>query len=201
MKTKESLFYIIIRPIITFLFKLLYNPKIIGKENIPKTGKIIIAGNHTHIFDCLSLMSSTKREIHFLAKKELFTGLKRIIFNNLGLIPVDRQTKSPKSLSQAIEYLNDNKVIGIFPEGTTKKKKGELLPFKFGAVSMAKKTKTPIVPCAITGSYKLRSKDLTIRYDKPLKITEDNLEEANNKLYHKINALIEENLIEKVLEK
>lgn len=201
MKTKESIFYILIRPIITFLFKLFYNPKIIGKENIPKTGKIIIAGNHTHIFDCLLLMSSTKREIHFLAKKELFTGLKGIIFNNLGLIPVDRQNKSPKSLSQAIEYLNDDKVIGIFPEGTTKKKKGELLSFKYGAVSMAKKTKTSIVPFAITGEYKFRSKDLTIKYDKLIKITEDNLEIANNRLYKKVNSLIEENLIEKALKK
>lgn len=201
MKTKESLFYIIIRPIITFIFKILYNPKIIGKENIPKTGRIVIAGNHTHIFDCILLMSSTKREIHFLAKKELFQGLKKIIFNNLGLIPVDRQNKSPKSLTSAIEYLNDDKVIGIFPEGTTIKKKGELLPFKYGAVSMAKKTNSSIVPFAITGKYKLRSKDLTIRYDKSIKITDNNLEKENNKLYNKVNSLIEENIIEKVLEK
>ena len=117
------------------------------------------------------------------------------------MIPVDRQSKSPKSIVSAIEYLNDDRVIGIFPEGTTKKEKGELLPFKYGAVSIAKKAETSIVPFAITGKYKLRSKDLTIRYDKELKIIEDNLEEANNKLYNKVNSLIEENIIEKVLEK
>lgn len=181
-KTKESKFYIIIRPIITFIFKMLFTPKIIGNENIPKEGRVVIAGNHTHIFDCVLLMSCTKREIHFLAKKELFTGIKGIIFNNLGLIPVDRQNKSPKSLSQAKEYLNDDKVIGIFPEGTTRKKKDTLLPFKLGAVKMAIDTNSKIVPFAITGEYKIFSKTLKITFGNPITIKDKDLEAENNNL-------------------
>ena len=92
-KCKESRFYKIVRPILKFLFLNIYRPKIIGSENIPKESRIILAGNHTNNFDCVLLMSSTKRCIHFLAKVELFKGFKKVIFSNLGLIPVDRSKK------------------------------------------------------------------------------------------------------------
>lgn len=173
MKKKETLLYRIVRPIITILFKILYTPKIIGKENIPAKGRIILAGTHTNNFDCLLLMSSTRRCIHFLAKDELWKGSKKIIFGNMGLIPVNRRSKDHQALALAEEYLYDGKVIGIFPEGTTEKEKGKLLPFKIGAVKMAKDTKTDIVPFAITGSYTLFSKDLKINFGKKISITGD----------------------------
>ena len=68
-----------------------------------------------------------------------------------------------------------------------------LLPLKFGAVSLASKTNAFIVPYAITGKYKFRSKDLTINIGKPFKV-EDDLEKANKKLDEEIKKLIEENL-------
>ncbi|MBE6144394.1 MAG: 1-acyl-sn-glycerol-3-phosphate acyltransferase [Firmicutes bacterium] len=167
---KEAILYKILRPIITVLFKFLFTPKIIGKEKIPKEGRIVLAGNHTHIFDSLFLISCTKRCIHFLAKKELWIGVKKILFGNMGLIPVDRKNGDPKALESAIEYLNDEKVIGIFPEGTTEKVKGKLLPFKRGAVTMAKETNTKIIPFAIKGDYKLFSKNLTIIFGEELEV-------------------------------
>ncbi len=179
-KVRESKFYKIVRPILKFLFLNLYRPKIIGSENIPKEGRVILAGNHTNNFDCVLLMSSTKRCIHFLAKVELFKGFKKVIFSNLGLIPVDRSKKNPDALKTAKMYLENDMVIGIFPEGTFSKK-GELLPFKIGAVKMAYDTDTKIVPFAITGKYKLFSKNLKITFGKPLSISSD-LDLENNKL-------------------
>lgn len=172
---KESLLYRFIRPIISFLFPLIFRPKIIGKENIPSVGKIILAGNHTSNLDCLLLISSTKRCIHFLAKKELFSGIKKIIFSNMGLIPVDRSKKSHNSLVMAEDYLNSNMVIGIFPEGTTEKEKNKILPFKIGAVKMAYDTKSNIVPFIITGDYKPFSNNLTVRFLKSISINDSNL--------------------------
>ena len=67
-----------------------------------------------------------------------------------------------------------------------------LLPLKFGAVSMAQKTDSYIVPYAITGDYKFRSKNLTVRIGEPFKV-EDDLEEANQRLDKTIKALIKEN--------
>lgn len=172
--------YKILRPIITALFKMLYTPKIIGTENISKNGRLILAGNHTNNFDSALLISSTKREIHFLAKIELFKGIKKILFSNMGLIPVNRNKKDHKALETAYNYLENNKLIGIFPEGTFGN--GKILPFKIGAVKMAYETKTKIVPFSITGTYKLFSKDLKIVFGKPIEIKSNNLEEENNKL-------------------
>lgn len=169
---KDALLYKITRPIITVLFKLFFTPKIIGKENIPKSGKVILAGNHTSNFDCLLLISSTKRNIHFLAKKELWNGPKKIIFANMGLIPVDRKNKDHQALSSSIAYLENNLLIGIFPEGTTEKE-GKMLDFKIGAVKMAKDTNSPIVPFIITGNYNLFSKNLRIEFLKPIMINGD----------------------------
>ena len=85
---KESKLYKLLRPLIKIFTNIVYRPTYIGLENIPKNKRIIIAGNHTNNLDCILLMSSTKRCIHFLAKIELFKGFKKIIFSNMGLIPV-----------------------------------------------------------------------------------------------------------------
>ena len=69
-----------------------------------------------------------------------------------------------------------------------------LLPLKFGAVSLSKKTGSYIIPYAITGEYKFRSKNLTIRIGKPFEVT-DNLEESNRHLKEEIISLIKENEI------
>jgi len=191
MKAKDSILYKIIRPIVTILFKLIFTPKIISKDTIPKKGKIILAGNHTNNLDCLLLMSTTKRDIHFLAKKELWYGLKKVIFANLGLIPVDRKNKNPETLKNAKRFLNNNKVIGIFPEGTTEKNTNKLLPFKIGAVKLAYETATPIIPFFIKGSYSLFSKNLTIEFSSPIYIKNSNLDKENERLFKTIKDLSE----------
>ena len=189
-KYNDVLLYKVLRPIITFLFKLLYRPKIIGASNIPKSKRIILAGNHNNNFDSALLISSTKRNIHFLAKAELFTGMKKILFSNMGLIPVNRKVKDHNVLEHAYNYLNNDKVIGIFPEGTFGR--GTILPFKIGAVKMAYETKSQIVPFAITGTYKLFSKDLKIVFGKPIKINSDNLEQENEKLRNTVVKMVGE---------
>ena len=190
-KYNDAFLYKLTRPIITFLFKFLYSPKFIGKYNIPKKGRIIFAGNHNHSLDGVFLISSTKRNIHFLAKIQLFKGIKKIFFNNMGLIPVDRSKKNHKSLEMAYEYLNSDMVIGIFPEGTFGK--GKVLPFKLGAVKMAYETKSEIVPFAITGKYKMFSKTLKIEFGKPIKIKSEDLEKENEKLRNIVVGMVGNN--------
>ena len=188
-KYKDVFLYKLVRPIITFFFKILYRPKIIGVENIPKSGRVILAGNHTNNFDSVLLMSSTKRNIHFMAKIELTKGLKKIIFNNLGIIPVDRSKKSNSEvIDVSKKYLENDLVVGIFPEGTTEKGCGYLLPFKIGAVKLSNDTNTKIIPFKISGEYKIFSKNLKIVFDKPFKASED-LEKSNKDLYNIINNI------------
>lgn len=164
--------YNILRPIITGFYKFYFRPTIIGSENIPKEGRIILAGNHTSNFDAPLVICSTKRTVHFLAKKELWDGPKKIIFANLGLIPVDRKNKDGNALIMAERILKQEKVIGIFPEGTTEKN-GEMLKFKKGACKMAIDTNTLIVPFTITGKYEFLSKNLTIKFLEPIACTQD----------------------------
>lgn len=192
---KGEIGYSLLTPIMRVLFKLYYNPKIINKEVIPKEGPILIVGNHKHIYDqCLTIMA-TKRVIHYMAKKEYFDGKMAWFFKLVGCIPVDRSIKDHNATDKALKVLNSGGAIGLFPEGTRNKTKDVfLLPFKFGTVSMARKTNATIIPFGLTGDYKFRSKNLTIRYGTPFKVGEMDLDDANKKLYEEVERLMRENL-------
>ena len=169
MEEKMTL-YKVAKPILGFIYKLWYNPKIIGKENIPKNGPVVIVGNHVHIMDQCNVILATKRCIHYMAKKEYFD--KKSIawfFKSCGCIPVDRSIKDENAKEAGIEVLENDNVLGIFPEGTCSKT-GEVLPFKKGACRMAYDTNSKIVPFVIKGKYKLWSRNLEIEFFKPRKI-------------------------------
>ena len=193
-KNKKFIMYHIYRVVLGFLFKLYYNPKIIDKEFIPKDGPILIVGNHKHVYDqCLTIIA-TKRSIRYMAKKEYFDNKKLAwFFKSAGCISVDRSKKDNKSVSSALEVLNNDGAVGLFPEGTRNKTKEFLLPFKFGAVSMASKTDATLVPFGLTGDYKFRSKNLTVRFGKPFKVGNMDLETANKKLYKEVEKLMKKN--------
>ena len=87
--------------------------------------------------------------------------------------------------------LKNNEVLGIFPEGTVNKTNEIVLPFKYGAVSFAKKTNAYIVPFAITGKYKIFRRSIKITYGKPYKVKQD-LEVENNRLMNTVKRMIKE---------
>lgn len=188
-----NFWYKFLRIILSPIYKLYYNPKITGKGNLSVEGPIIIAGNHIHIMDQCNVIISTKRVITYMAKKEYFDSWKtKWFFRLVGCIPVNRGSKEDTSKQKALEILYNNGAIGIFPEGTRNKTKEKLLPFKFGTVSMAIKSKATIIPYAIKGEYKLRSKNLKVKFGEPFKVDGLSLEEANNKLYNTISQLLDE---------
>ena len=189
---KDPILYKVLRPIIKFLVICLFRPKIIGKENIPSKGRIVLAGNHTSVFDCFLLISCTKRCVHFLAKHELVKGPKKLLFYNMGIIPVNRKIHDHGALESAEEVLKKEMVIGIFPEGTTEKGRG-LLPFKIGAVKMAYDTDTKVVPFSITGKYNVLKSNVKIIFEKPIKVNGKDLDEDNKELRDKISFMIGEN--------
>lgn len=270
-KNKENMLgFKIFKVVLGGLFKFYYNPKFVGGENIPTDGPILVVGNHIHIMDqCLPILC-TKRPVHYMAKKEYFDNKKVAWFFKLaGCIPVDRSIKDTNATGKAMEVLENDLALGLFPEGTRnglkeqrmneiyeickdkypdykefikkmKKQKASyvnyleelmndkkitkkefinniydvygfleklvekkvitkkefddriLLPFKFGAVSMAKKTNAYLVPFGISGDYKFRSKNLIVRIGKPIKANED-LEKANAELRKEIIKLMKEN--------
>ena len=183
-KEKDDLkLYRFLRPAVVGLFKLLYRPTVVGKENIPENGRAVLAGNHKGLTDCFMLAISTKRCVHFLAKAELFKGkFMNGFFRGLGAIPVHRKTKDHNALVSALEVLREDKLIGIFPEATLNRGEGIILPFKIGAVKMASDTHSPIVPFIISGEYKLFKKSVKIEFLPPYYIEDSDLKNENEKL-------------------
>lgn len=167
--------------LITPGFRLVMRPKIVGTENIPKKGGIVLAGNHKKPYDIFMLTSATGRCLHFLAKVELFKGFLGKGLKASGIIPVDRSKKNPQALDAAREYLRDGSVITIFPEGTTNKTDAVLLPFKIGAVKMAKDTGCPIIPFTIKGDYELKGPRPELRFYEPYYVGDEDLAVENEK--------------------
>ena len=178
----KYIFYKVTKFILKPIFILIYRPTYVGRSNIPKDGAVIIAGNHTSYLDAAMMVSGPKRIVHTLAKQELFkNGLGNFFFRSMACIPVNRKSHDKNAKDEAVNVLNNGEVIGIFPEGTRNKNEKGLLPFKYGAVSFAKKTGAYIVPFAITGKYKPFKKGIKITYGEPYKVNDD-LDIENEKL-------------------
>lgn len=124
--------------------------KVYGLENVPKDGGFVIACTHNGYIDILNLgVSMLPREIHFMAKKQLFDikGLGWLI-TNLNAFPVDRENPGPSVIKIPRQLIKDGKIVGIFPSGTRSSENSEL---KAGAVTIAQLSKAQIVPAAYIG--------------------------------------------------
>lgn len=189
---KDKFFYSFVKPIVRFIIVLLFRPKVIGLDNIPKEGRVILAGNHTKWLDPVMLVSINKRQLHFLAKEELFHGVTKFIVLGMGCIPVNRKIHDKDALESAYKTLEIDNVIGIFPEGTINRTDDVIMPFKMGAVKMSEKTNSPIVPFGITGKYKLFGKNrIRIEFFKPFVVND--LENDNKKLERIVSECLIEN--------
>ena len=187
--------YYLLKPFVSLYFRIKFKPTVIGKENIPKKGPIILCGNHKHVHDQYNVMIVTPRLVHYMAKDEYFKGPHAWFYKLGQCIPVDRTIHDELAKSKALEVLNRGEALGIFPEGTRNKtigtnKEVDLLPFKFGAVSLAKKTNALIVPFGISGEYTGKDGKLTTRIGKPFSVEDMDLDKANKVLREKILKLM-----------
>lgn len=191
----ENIAYQSCRAVLEPLVRLIYHPTVAGAEKIPAEGPVILAGNHKHAFDPLLVDISTKRTVHALAKSELFRGLGGFFFSAIGAIPVDLDAaKNPDAYASAKEVLLKGGAVNISPEAARNYTEDILLPFKSGAVRLARETGTVIVPYSITGEYRFRSKDLKIVFGDPFIVEAgEDIKEANDRLFHVIEKLILEN--------
>ena len=154
-----------------------------GTRNGPKQEKI------DEVYEIVKEEYPDKEEFTKIIKKQ------KTSFINYLLELVEKKKIKKKDFISNIDRVNDYLLELIDKKVITKDDYYEniLLPFKFGAVSMAQKTDSYLVPYAITGEYKFRSKDLTVRFGKPFKVEED-LEKANTKLRKEIAKLMRESM-------
>lgn len=130
-----------------------------GLENLPTTGPLIIAANHTQYLD--PLIIGTAMVDHgispsFVAKKELFRGVLGLFLRNMGQISVDR--RRPDGVLEAMaEALDEGKCIVIFPEGTfTSDPNGWPMTPKTGVVRLSEmRPDVPVIPVAHWGNERL----------------------------------------------
>ncbi|WP_338451778.1 lysophospholipid acyltransferase family protein [Niallia oryzisoli] len=159
------------RSICNFILFPIYQFKVIGKENVPKDGGVLLCCNHIHNFDPEVIGITSPRPIHFMAKEELFSvPVLGKILPHINAFPVKRGFSDRGALRKGLEVLNDGKVLGLFPEGT-RSKTGELGKGLAGAGFFALRSNAHIVPCAIIGPYK-PFKRLKVVYGKPIPMDE-----------------------------
>jgi 1-acyl-sn-glycerol-3-phosphate acyltransferase len=191
----------IFKGFVIIIFSLIYRVKIIDMENIPKTGSLILCSNHNGEMDMFFIGYKMKRLIHYMAKEELFRNpLSSKFFKWLGAFPVKRGRADVEAIKTSLRLLENNEILGIFPEGTRMKKKASnSVKVKPGIALLAQKSGAPIIPVAISGSYKPFSKikvvfgkPFSIDLDKDKKYTNSELVEVSENIMSKVYSLLEE---------
>lgn len=139
------------------LVKIFFGYKIIGIENIPKTGSAVLASNHRSFWDPPLLGSLTYRRTYYMAKAELFKNkIFASMISFMGAFPIERKIADKAALKNALAIIeNNDSLLCVFPEGTRRKsvKKTKHLP---GAAYLSIKTKVPIIPIAIIENKKIK---------------------------------------------
>ena len=192
MKEESTKIYHIFKPIIKSYIKILYNPKVYGKENIPKEGSVVLVGNHKSNIDPLLVCTENKRVVHFLAKKELYKNiLLKKFMENVSTIQIDRDKNDTNAIKEAIKTLKKGEILGIFPEGKRNTSKTEiLLPLKQGTVSLAKKTKSALIPFAIVGNYKIFRSNVKLIFGEKIDMDKCDGNDNNKLLEDSLKKLI-----------
>lgn len=159
------------RALVNVALSPIYQFKVVGREHFPSEGGVLICANHIHNFDPEVVGITAPRPIHFMAKEELFSvPILGKILPHINAFPVKRGMSDRGALRKGLAILKEEKVLGLFPEGT-RSKTGELGQGLAGAGFFALRSKAHVVPCAIIGPYK-PFKRLKVVYGKPINMEE-----------------------------
>lgn len=149
--------------VIGALLRLLFKIEIKGRENLPREGGYIFAGNHLSWIDpfLMLMVAPPSPKVYFIAAREVVeepAWRKFLLSHAGGIIPVDREKKGNMLdlARQVHEVIKGGGVLGIFPEGDVSAiETGKVLPFKKGIGFFASQTGAPVVPVAFRGTKEL----------------------------------------------
>jgi len=163
------------RVFIKFLFKIfaiiLYRPKIVGKENLPKDTGALLCPNHVHNLDSAVIIAMFKRKVNVLAKEELFkNGFLRWLADVFGIYPIKRGKADMQAIKISLKLLKQDELLLMFPEGTRNGIEKGIKP-KNGAVLISATAGKPIIPVGIKGSFKPFRK-VIVNIGKPIDYSE-----------------------------
>lgn len=144
------------------LLKGIFRPWVIGAENIPTEGAVILASNHLSFVDSIFLPLVIDRDMVFLAKSDYFTGkgikgwATRWFMKGTGMLPIDRSggKASEASLNTGLKVLSEGRVLGIYPEGT-RSPDAKLYRGRTGIARMVLEGHVPVIPVAMIDTEKV----------------------------------------------
>jgi 1-acyl-sn-glycerol-3-phosphate acyltransferase len=188
--------YSTLRALFHFIFRTVFRLKVIGLEHVPDGQPVILCANHTSNLDPPLLGSPlVGRRVHYMAKAELFeVPVLGWVLPKISAFPVKRGGVSRESIRLTLKLLEENRIIGIFPEGSRSNAGGI---GKKGAASLAFKSGATVVPAAIIGNYK-PFKRMMLVYGKPIDISEfadsgsEGLELATDKIMGTIRSMVKQ---------
>lgn len=191
----------LLRLITILFFKIFYSVEVIGRQNIPEHGPVLLCSNHIGELDMFFIGYKIKRWVHYMAKEELFAvPLIGTAIRLLGAFPVKRGKGDIRAVKTAMKLLDEGRIVGIFPEGTrTRGKPRNPIKVKPGSALFAIKCGVPIVPVAIKGSYRIFSK-VKVIFGKPFmldidrnkKYTKEEMTHISENIMNRVYALMEE---------
>ena len=164
--------YGICHAIIRWLYGTAFRGDITGTKNLPMASGYILASNHVSHLDPPIVGVFLTRQVSFFARKSLWKpGFASWWLNTVGTIPVDRDGGADiTAIKRVIQTLQAGKVIILFPEGT-RSPNGQLQEPKGGVGMIACKTRMPVVPARIFGSYEAFGKGGALQLGTPINVT------------------------------
>ena len=202
----EWFYYLGITFVLRPMLFLLTRYRVVGKENVPKQGPLIIVSNHLSNIDPPLLSTSFPRRIVFMAKEELFRHpILGPFSRGWRAFPINRDKLDREALRQADDVLRQGLVLGLFPEGT-RSTTAKLQQGYTGTALVALRGGCPIVPVGITGgecfnklSFVFHRPRVTVNIGKPFilpahsgRMTKEQLAPATDMIMHKIAELLPE---------
>jgi 1-acyl-sn-glycerol-3-phosphate acyltransferase len=131
------------------LAHVVWDTQVVGAQNVPADGPVLVAANHTGMIDGPVLHGVVPRHAHLLIKQEAFWGPLGWVLRRAGQIPVDR-AGGRAALTSALGVLTQGKVVGVFPEGN--RGRGDATSARAGIAWLALHGGAPVVPVAILGT-------------------------------------------------
>ncbi|GAA1690094.1 lysophospholipid acyltransferase family protein [Microbacterium sediminicola] len=157
------------RFLITPIARLVYRPRIEGRDLVPRSGPVIFASNHLSFIDSIAIPVSAPRQVHFLAKSSYFEGrgiggwASKQFFRSIGAIPVRRGAGQAAldALDQQRRLLASGSAVALYPEGT-RSVDGRLYKGRTGVAFLALQTGAPVVPVGLIGTNVIMPKGATL---------------------------------------
>jgi len=144
--------YRTLRRLTRLVMALVFRLEVRGQAHVPASGPLLLVSNHVSLLDPPFVGAASPRELHFLAKEELFTiPLLGRLIRALNARPVKRDGSDGRALKMAVRLLGEGRALLVFPEGT-RGVEGRLREGKPGAGMLAVMSGAPVVPVYVSGS-------------------------------------------------